>query len=84
MSGIQKLSNMIFKNYTHFQSADRDTVRFMRDATFDNFFNGRTSGLNTISGDIADGISNRNPSFKDKQFFDTNGYYSNATSIWIA
>ncbi len=84
MSGIQKLANIFNPGYKHIPNVERDTVRFWRDANFDNFFGGRSLGLNSISGDIADGIANRHASFKDKEYFAANGEFCSPTSIWVA
>ena len=69
--------------YEHFTGAESDTTKLISNAAFDNFFNGRSSGVNEITLGKSDGLSNRNATFKDAKFFNKNGYYPDATKIWI-
>ena len=69
-------------SYTHFNGTDKDTSRLMRDAALENFFAGFSVGTNTITGEKIDGLANRNASFADRKFYETNGYYASPTAAW--
>ncbi len=79
-----KFAALTQPTYRHFNGTDKDTSQLIRDAALGNFFAGISVGTNTITGDKIDGLTNRNASYKDIEFFNKNGYYSSPTAAWIA
>lgn len=70
--------------YTHFRNAEKGTLQLMRDAQLNTFFSGESTGTNSITGNKIDGLTNRNASYKDRVFFEQNGYYASPRTAWIA
>ena len=70
--------------YIHYKNAEKGTLQLIGHAGLDNYFAGRSTGMNTLTGDKIDGLTNRNASFKDRMFYAEHGYYSSPTRAWIA
>ena len=79
-----QFAQLTARNYTHFDGGDKETGQFINHAALQNFFSGMSIGLNTISGDKIDGLTNRHVSFKDKQFFEEHGFYPDPTFASVA
>ena len=70
--------------YNNFNKVDRETEQFISSANLQNYIDGKSSGLNSISGDLVGGVTNRHATFKDRMFFEENGFYADPTFARIA
>ena len=69
-----KFAELTRPTYTHFDGGDREVGQLMSTAALQNYFNGQSVGLNSMSGDKIDGVTNRHVSFKERQFYEQNGF----------
>ena len=70
--------------YNNFSKVDKETEQFISSANLQNYLEGKSFGLNSISGDLVGGVTNRHASFKDRMFFEENGFYADPTFARIA
>ncbi len=70
--------------YSTFNGADKETGHFISSANLENYFNGISAGLNTISGDLVGGVVNKHVSPKESKFYAENGFYPDPTWAAIA
>lgn len=84
VNAAAKFGLLIDANYNKYNGGDREIGQCLQSANLENYFDGHCVGLNTIAGDLVGGVSNRHASFKDREFFEANGFYPDPTFAMIA
>jgi len=84
VNAASKFGMLIQATYNNYNGGDREVGQCLSSANLQNYFNGFSVGLNSLSGDLVGGVVNRQVSFKEKQFFEENGLYPDPTKAWVA
>ena len=84
VNAASKFGMLIQATYNNYNGGDRETAQCLSSANLQNYFDGNSVGLNTISGDLVGGLANRQLSYKEKEFFAENGFYPDPTAAWVA
>ena len=83
-TAVQGANALEKKDYSKFASADKDTNQNLREATLNNFFMGRCSGLNGLAGDQIDGALHRYTNGYKDRTLTQNGEMNQVTFALIA
>lgn len=84
VNAAAKFGMLINPNYNNYNGGDREVGQCLSSANLQNYLEGFSVGLNSISGDLVGGVANRYASFKDRMFFEENGFYADPTFARIA